>query len=1164
MNFNELQSLNLDYHHSNHSTNFNGIVNHYLNTSGGLPIDFDWIAYRSLNSDLSHITCYKDAVKHYKNHGFRQSRPYQFTLVETPEKNNLSGLEPSLSETLPSDFDWLAYKSMNSDLRHINSLQDAAKHYRDHGKRQERPYKLEEKKSQKQTINVDSSLINLPQLNPTQLKDFRDGTYSYLNYNNSVPLDFDWITYKILNSDLKQIKCYQDAIKHYKNYGIAESRPYKSNDTSIKKTIETDHEIKTQTPLKYNNQISIHTDDKLTHLDHSSENINQIGGDPHDPLFSNCVSIDLIKRGLQLIDDESQNQRNKKITINQLSNVKDQNSVIKKYNEVNKIEKKLGDNINHVINPNQSYSDLTTKLTNLKEENEINQPMEQSLQINENKPKNVPLDFNWLAYRSLNYDLKYIGSLQEAKKHYLEHGWRQYRPYKYENTQQHIQSIKIQPAKISPPKIQLTKIQPLKTSLDDQQIKLNDTNEKQLKLIDTNEKQIKLNDTNEKQIKPDDTNKKHMQLDHVNEKQILLDNTNNRQIKKDDINERQLQVHKTNEKQIQLENSNEKETQLENSNEKETQLDNVNKKQIQFNNVTKKQIQPNDQLPTNFNWLEYKSLHHDLKYINNHYQAAKHYMEHGQREGRVYKVTNPNKPVNNNQIIRPKPQTEKLKVIEIHTNNPVPTPNMNHVSQQNQLNHLNQKQPIGNRLIPSSNINLVNNLMKKSNKIISTNKPSNSLIPNIIHFVYGFKNQTEEFELFKYIAIKSAIEVNKPEKVYFYYKYQPFGQWWDLIKPLLILESVEPPIEIFGNKVRHFAHQSDIIRLRILNERGGIYFDIDTICLKPLSEFLKYDFVMGIQGNNYGLCNAIIMAKPNTEFGKQWYDSYRNFNSSIWDYHSVILPQKLSKTIPITILAHDALFYPLWDPVTKLLLNSELNQSECQKILKNSYCIHLWESWSLSKLKEINEISIIKYNSLYNIIARKFIRNNFSIVLITANSSDQTIKCIENLKSISNRSDINEILIFDNCSSEPSLIQYLKNIQNVNKFKVTLAPNKLQVPKIKALLFDQVQSDLIFSFDINYQFINESIFNRLKDCFNDESVGIIIPSPNYFDQSKNNIENSNSEVSNENINIFENNVCIFKNDLKYLQIKFNEYSAPSDASNLCTKIRNLGKNILLI
>ena len=139
-------------------------------------------------------------------------------------------------------------------------------------------------------------------------------------------------------------------------------------------------------------------------------------------------------------------------------------------------------------------------------------------------------------------------------------------------------------------------------------------------------------------------------------------------------------------------------------------------------------------------------------------------------------------------------------------------------------------------------------------------------IPNIIHFVYGFKEQIEEFDLYKYIAIKSAYDVNKPDKIYFYYFHEPYGFWWNKIKPYLTLEYINPPTEIYGNSVYNYAHKADIIRLQKLIEHGGIYLDIDTICLKSFSNLLNYDFLMGIQTNSddtqvYGLCNAIILSK---------------------------------------------------------------------------------------------------------------------------------------------------------------------------------------------------------------------------------------------------------------------------------------------------------------
>lgn len=221
--------------------------------------------------------------------------------------------------------------------------------------------------------------------------------------------------------------------------------------------------------------------------------------------------------------------------------------------------------------------------------------------------------------------------------------------------------------------------------------------------------------------------------------------------------------------------------------------------------------------------------------------------------------------------------------------------------------------------IENNQITQINYTQPSTYRIYSSLSNNNRKIPNIIHFVYGFKPQNEEFELYRYIAIKSAIEVNNPEKVYFYYFYEPYGYWWDKIKPLLAIEHVQPPNEIFGNKVSHYAHQADIIRLKKLIERGGIYLDIDTICLKSFNDLLDNDFVMGIQNNSdgtgaYGLCNAVMLSSPNSIFGTKWFDTYRTFRShgrdENWDEHSVLMPLKLSKEFPehIKILGTNSFF----------------------------------------------------------------------------------------------------------------------------------------------------------------------------------------------------------------------------------------------------------------
>ena len=45
------------------------------------------------------------------------------------------------------------------------------------------------------------------------------------------------------------------------------------------------------------------------------------------------------------------------------------------------------------------------------------------------------------------------------------------------------------------------------------------------------------------------------------------------------------------------------------------------------------------------------------------------------------------------------------------------------------------------------------------------------MIPNIIHFVFGLKEQKEEFLFCYYISILSSKLVNNPEKIYFHYHF---------------------------------------------------------------------------------------------------------------------------------------------------------------------------------------------------------------------------------------------------------------------------------------------------------------------------------------------------------------------------------------------------------
>jgi hypothetical protein len=88
-------------------------------------------------------------------------------------------------------------------------------------------------------------------------------------------------------------------------------------------------------------------------------------------------------------------------------------------------------------------------------------------------------------------------------------------------------------------------------------------------------------------------------------------------------------------------------------------------------------------------------------------------------------------------------------------------------------------------------------------------------IPNIIHFCFGFSANPDKrrFEFVHYLAIRTAWQVNRPEHIYFYYKYAPSGYWWDQARQYVTEVVVEPPESVFGNGLLHYAHQADVFRL---------------------------------------------------------------------------------------------------------------------------------------------------------------------------------------------------------------------------------------------------------------------------------------------------------------------------------------------------------------
>jgi hypothetical protein len=229
-------------------------------------------------------------------------------------------------------------------------------------------------------------------------------------------------------------------------------------------------------------------------------------------------------------------------------------------------------------------------------------------------------------------------------------------------------------------------------------------------------------------------------------------------------------------------------------------------------------------------------------------------------------------------------------------------------------------------------------------------------VPNIFHFCFGLQPDAT-FGFLEYLAVKSAYEVNRPERIFFHCQHEPSGQWWEKTKGIVTLNRIEAPAEVFGRPLHHYAHRADIVRLMAILEHGGIYLDIDTLCIRPFADLRTHECVMGKQAKRHGLCNAVILSEPRGAFVAAWLDTYRTFrstgNDKYWCEHSVDMPATLSRRRDmrhrIKVLDERKFFFPLWSQMHHLF------ESEDESVFQGSYCVHYWES--LTRERWLNRIT---------------------------------------------------------------------------------------------------------------------------------------------------------------------------------------------------------------
>ncbi|XP_075363105.1 lactosylceramide 4-alpha-galactosyltransferase-like [Mycteria americana] len=160
---------------------------------------------------------------------------------------------------------------------------------------------------------------------------------------------------------------------------------------------------------------------------------------------------------------------------------------------------------------------------------------------------------------------------------------------------------------------------------------------------------------------------------------------------------------------------------------------------------------------------------------------------------------------------------------------------------------------------------------------------------------------------------------------------------------------------------------SDACRIAIMWKFGGIYLDTDFIVLRNLRNLTN---ALGIQSQDI-LNGAFLSFKPKHEFMELCMkDFVENYNGWVWAHQGPhLLTRVFKKWCSISNIQNNMsckgvcalppeAFYPIcWEDWKKLF--DTISSSELQKLLKNTYAVHVWNKLSHGTRLEITSQALL-------------------------------------------------------------------------------------------------------------------------------------------------------------------------------------------------------------
>lgn len=224
-------------------------------------------------------------------------------------------------------------------------------------------------------------------------------------------------------------------------------------------------------------------------------------------------------------------------------------------------------------------------------------------------------------------------------------------------------------------------------------------------------------------------------------------------------------------------------------------------------------------------------------------------------------------------------------------------------------------------------------------------------IPKIIHFIYPWTEKTREWSLVNTLAVRSAIKIYPDHEIKIWTNAPTRVPMLPVTK-----EKCDLPTHIGGAEIVWPQYVSDVFRLDILYEYGGIYMDTDIINLRPFTpideKVLTFCWETAFCES---VCNAFMASPPGNEFIKAWLDRMpAAMKSMTWAHGGVVVPYEMTSDPAFdpyyTALSH-RFFCPL--DLSKNWMFDPALKEDAKDWIGNSYAIHVFETYWRDIIKDI-------------------------------------------------------------------------------------------------------------------------------------------------------------------------------------------------------------------